>query len=509
MKLHQLSIPYRILQSLPGVIALAFIAVFGLGQVDVAMTGAIMGIVVVGAVSLVIAWQVAYYKRFEYELTADTFDIRSGVISRRNREIPYHRIQNVDISRTLIQRALGIAELRLETAGGGQSEAHLRYVGYAEAKRLQNEVRSRTRRAEAGEEPTAAGAPAPESPLTPLYEITDRDLGVLAVASFDLRVASILFVMLSFVAPSVLIDVVTAAPVDPIAIVLAVVLIVAIVSAILSGTGAIVNNWGFQLGRVGDELRYERGLLQRYDGSIPLDKVQTMIIGENVLMRYLSYATLTIETAGYAPGQGGAESARAVPISKRDRTVSISRQVEDFGELPSFSRPARQARLRYAWQYTIALGILTAMAFVVNWWFGIDYRWWVVLLGLPVIPIAAHYKWKHRGYALADEHVIMRSGFWRRRTHVVPYYRLQTVDFVQSVLQKRWGIATVIVDTAGSSGLVAGDPTAYDLAEREANELHERLAEELQESLRIRELRHRVLDEESPRRSKQGVRSVW
>ena len=509
MKLHQLSIPYRILQSLPGVVALGFVAVFALGQADFPMTTPVIGLVIMFAVAGVVGWQIAYWQRFEYELTSDTFDIRSGVISRRNREIPYQRIQNVDISRTLVQRALGIAEIRLETAGGGQSEAHLRYVGYDEAKRLQDEIRSRKRRTEQGDAEGVAPAPVVAPLTTPLYEISDRDLGVLAVASFDLRVASLLLVMLSFVAPSVLIDIVTAAPIDPIAIILAVVLVVAISSAILSGAGAIINNWGFTLGRAEDELRYERGLLQRFDGSIPLDKVQSVILGENVLMRMLGYASLTVETAGYAPGQGAAESARAVPISKRENTISIAQQVEDYGDEPMFSRPASQARLRYAWQYTIGVAILTAITFGLSVSFALDIAWWITGLLVAIVPFAAHYKWKHRGYALTDEHVLLRSGFWRRRTHVVPHYRIQTVDFSQTILQRRWGIATVIVDTAGSSGLVAGHPTAYDLSESEANELHERLADDLQESLRIRGLRQRVLDVKAPRRSEQGIRGSW
>lgn len=508
-KLHPLSIPYRIVQSLPGILVLAFFAVFALGQARPGLTAPVGGIVLVLGAGLVVAWQIAYYKRFEYELTSDTFDIRSGVISRRNREIPYRRVQNVDISRTLIQRVLGVAELRLETAGGGESEAHLRYVGYDEAKRLQEDIRSLTRRVELDE----TGTPRPPTDDVdeeiPLYEISDRDLGVLAAASFDLRVASLLLVVLSFVAPSVVIDIVLAAPIDPLAIILAVIMVVAILSAILSGTSAIVNNWGFILSRVGDELRYERGLLQRFDGSIPIDKVQTLILGENVVMRYFEYATLTVETAGYAPGQGAAESASAVPISKRDNTVSIAREVEDFGELPGFHRPARRARIRYAWQYTLGLGVLTAVAFGVQWWLDIDFSWWAVVFLAPLIPIAAHYKWLHRGYAFTDNYIIMRAGFWRRRTHVVPYYRIQTVDASQTILQRRWKIATVVVDTAGSSGLVGSDPTAYDLDQVHAELLHERLARELQRSFIIRHRRDRVLETDAPRRSMQGPRGTW
>lgn len=502
-KLHPLSVPYRIIQTAPSIILLVVFAGFAFGQFDPLFVVPLATLVIFAAIALVVGWQVAYYKRFEYELTRDTFDIRSGVISRRNREIPYRRIQNVDISRSLIQRAIGLAELRIETAGGGQSEAHLRYVGYDTAKHLQNEIRELTR----GTPTDVKEADRQTATGRPLYEITDKDLGVLAIASLDLRVASLLVVILSFTAPSIIIDLLFAAPIDPLVIIAAIIIVVLVGSAILSGASAIINNYGFILTQIGDELRYERGLLQRYDGSIPLDKVQTLIVTENVLMRQLRYASLTLETAGYAPGQGGGESARAVPISKFDNTLDIAHKIEEFGD-PSFTKPASQARIRYIWQYTLLLGVVAIIAFAVTWWFDIDVRWWVVLFLAPLIPVAGHLKWIHRGYAISDRYVLMRSGFWRRRTHIVPFYRIQTVDGVQSILQRRWGIATVVVDTAGSSGLISGDPTAYDLPTDVANELQDELSVQLQERLLARKRRDRMREIARPR-TYQGPRGSW
>jgi len=67
------------------------------------------------------------------------------VISRREREIPYRRSRtNVDVSRSVIQRALGVAAVDLETAGGGSStEGSIRFVTPDEATRLQREVQRR------------------------------------------------------------------------------------------------------------------------------------------------------------------------------------------------------------------------------------------------------------------------------------------------------------------------------------------------------------------------------
>ena len=482
MKLHPLSVPYRILQSAIGVFGLIVVLGIVVGQAEPGLASPVIAIGFIISVAAVIAWQVAYYRRFEYDLTSNTFDIASGVISRRIREIPYRRIQNVDISRTLVQRALGIAELRIETAGGTQSEAHLRYVGYQDAKHLQDEINTRTRGVASS---TGENGPEPRERGTTLFQITDSELIILGIASFDLRVLSFVAVILSITAPSAIYVLLFELPVGPIVVLSAAAIVVFIISGILSGGSAIFNNFGFTLSQSGDELRYERGLLQRYDGSIPLDKVQTLILRENIIKRKFGYASLTLETAGYAPGQQAAESASVVPIARRDRTLSIAREIEPFDHI-AFAHPARRARQRYTFQYLILASLLTIAAWAIVAYTVVDTWWYGVAITYVLAPIAAHLKWKHRGYAILENHVATRSGFWRRRTHIVPYYRIQTVDEVQTVLQRRWRISTVVIDTAGSSGIVEGNPTAYDLDEVEATDLRSALEQELQESLAAR-----------------------
>ncbi|PSQ46214.1 hypothetical protein BRD15_09665 [Halobacteriales archaeon SW_6_65_15] len=157
MKLHPLSIPYRAVSrgtSVGFTLIFVGLSLSGSDLLPVELTEPRLAALALVGVAAVAGWQYAYYRRFEYELTDEGLEIASGVVSRRNREIPLGRVQNVDISRNLVQRALGIAALDLETAGGGQTEASLRYVGYDEAKRLQREIQQRKRRLEA--EPSAS-----------------------------------------------------------------------------------------------------------------------------------------------------------------------------------------------------------------------------------------------------------------------------------------------------------------------------------------------------------------
>src|SRR5438270_6403930 len=81
----------------PGIVLLAFgsIALFGLAIV-----------------------RLVYEKRW-YAVSDRSLRIREGVVTVREMTVNFANIQNISISQGPIQRALGIADLRVDTAGGG------------------------------------------------------------------------------------------------------------------------------------------------------------------------------------------------------------------------------------------------------------------------------------------------------------------------------------------------------------------------------------------------------
>ena len=483
-RLHPLSIPYRVLEQGLG---LAFVLLvvgapaFGmvansLGTSLTAVLGAVLVVRVVG-------YGVAYYRRFEYELTADTFDIRSGVFARRDREIPLRRIQNVDISQNIVQRALGIAEVRLETAGGSSSEAHLKFVSVDRANRLQREI---SRLSRADEE----GSGEPETFET-LFEISDRELGLLAVVSTDLRIIPALFLGASLFAPSAaaMFDAemllygyqsVIGAVLGPLVTLAGIVLV-----GLLYGALNATLYYGFTLRGAADELRYERGLLQKYSGTIPLSKIQSLTLEENVLARALGYASLEIETAGQSGEGSQGSSQSAIPLATRERVLELTNSIEAVGDV-AFERPPKRARQRYAVRYAAVVAVLAGLARLGDAVVGLPFAWWLTLGALLLVPPAAHLKWRNRGYAVGENHVLTRNGFWVRQTKIVPYYRVQTVVSSATVFQRRRRLGTVTIDTAGARSLVGNDAKAVDVDDVTATQLREGVSGNLYTALRRR-----------------------
>lgn len=488
-RLSPLSIPYRAASTAARLGWVLVIATLGSAQVPGAGPMLVVG-VVVGVLALAGLYQFARWRRFEYHLTDDSFDIESGVFSRRTREIPLGRVQNVDTSRNAAQRALGLAALTIETAGGSESEASLRFVSEGEAERLREAIGQRKRRQEgAMNGDTSASEPTVDE--TELFSLTGKELVLLGVVSVDLRLLSLFSVGISVVAPQLARG---GGPRDPLFSLALTAPVVAaglvVVAALLSAAVSAGNYYGFRLSRAGDELRYARGLLSRYTGTIPLSKVQTVSISENVLARLIGYASLAVETAGYAPGDSGSES--AVPLARRERVLELAREVEPFGEV-NFERPPERARLRYVFRYAIAGLLLTGGAYAVDRFTGFSFAWYLVAGLVALAPVGAHLKWRNVGFAVLDDHVVLREGFWSRTTMVVPYYRVQTVVDSQTVFQRRRDLATVVVDTAGSGGLTGSDARALDIDADRAAELRETVADRLQGALEGRRSERRRL----------------
>jgi putative membrane protein len=471
MKLHPLSVPYRLLTR--GLNLAWAVLVGGIAFSDgnpLAVSGIVVLLVL--AVAVGIAYEVAYYRRFEYELTDDSLDIRSGVFSRREREIPLRRVQNVDVTRTFVARLLGLAEVDVETAGGGETEASLQYVGKAEAARLQDDIRKRRAREQAADESDALGGETVaevgdrDVEAETLFELSDRDLVLYGVLSFDPRLFSGVLASAPFLWPFVRDSVPLGKPgfVVVVALAVAATLALWVASAVLR----MVQFYDFRLRRVGDDLRYERGLLQRYDGTIPVSKLQTVSIEENVLMRRYGFASLAVETAGYAPGSspsGGSEA--AVPLATREDVFSLARTLEDFHEF-DLSRPPERARKRYVRRYALAVGGLTVVAFGVSQF--VEFPWYATLALLPLALPAARLAHANRGYDAGPEHGVTQAGFWRRQTRIVPYDRVQTTIRRQTVFQRRWDLTTVVLDTAGSRSIAGGDAAAIDRDDADADE---------------------------------------
>lgn len=83
------------------------------------------------------------YNRWFYEFTDSQLRVEKGIIWKRYSNIPYQRVQNVDITRGIIARICGFSSVNIQTAGysvpanaRGHSEGYIPAVDVKEAEKI-------------------------------------------------------------------------------------------------------------------------------------------------------------------------------------------------------------------------------------------------------------------------------------------------------------------------------------------------------------------------------------
>jgi len=357
-----------------------------------------------------------------YVIDGTELRINSGMLTKSSRRIPYERIQSVDIAEPLLARLAGLAELRIEMAGGKNSRSSLRFLPLAEARALRRLLLDRAH-GRTGEVHDESSEP-PEEQRELIAVVSPERVIIGTLLSLDF-----LFAILALV----------------------VVLVASIwfqqVIAFLGGLFAlgswiaqivgkrVLQQWGFTLSRDSRGLRIERGLLSRTSQTIPFDRVQGVAVEEPYVWRRLGWQRLEVDVAGYATASDDnttSTSSTLLPIADAQMAAYVLEQLVPGARPDDIERVAVPSR---------------------GWWFA---------------PIG----WRYRWIGSDDHAFVARSGWLQRTTDVVPHHKTQSVAMRQGPLQRMRRVATLDVHTP--KGPVDADGRHLDEADAR-RELFEQL----------------------------------
>jgi putative membrane protein len=298
-----------------------------------------------------------------------------------------------------------MAELRLDTAGA-EGSVRLAFLPLAEAVRLRSELLDRADVGERGEPPQ------PERDVT-LFRVEPLRLAV----SLCLRTG-----FLVSVASAALLVAFSLGTGEPLQL--------ALLFAALSGVASFwlrqLLVWGrFEIDETVQGLRVRSGLLSLRSQTVPLGRVQGVVVVEPLLWRLLGWARLDVTVAGVGGSDDDLEQqveSALMPVADRDE---VNRLVQRLLGVAPVAVPLVAAPRR---------------------------AWWLSPVGQRLLGVGVHH-----------DVVITRRGVLTTRTDVVPRRKIQSVRLLQGPLQRRLGLATTKINLP--SGPVAALAPHRDQAE--------------------------------------------
>lgn len=419
---------------------------------------------------------VAEYFTFTYTYGHDELIVRSGVFFRKERHVPYSRIQNIDANQGVLHRLLGLYGVMLESGSGAEPEASLSVLPESALNEMRARVfAGRTERdaAAAAVEPSAEPAPAAPAPRV-LVDLSLRDLalcglirgrgllmlaaifGVISQYGLEDRIAAdpdaqreeggriARFVMSFFEGPE-------SFDVTRVLLWLAILTVVVLVLRLASALQTIVMFYGFRMVLDGAELRLTFGLLTHVKATIPLERIQTITIREGALHRLFGVSSLRASTAGGGgPMMPAGGSRYLAPILPASAVAPLVRVLMPQADLDAVSwQPAHPRAFRRL--FTRKAGTALILSAAVLWFAGI----WTAAIAIVLLALAwtrARLEARHLGHSLSGAIFGFRSGWYMRQTTIAPVRKVQVVGINESPFDRRHRMAGLAVDTAGAGG---------------------------------------------------------
>ena len=433
------------------------------------------------AVGVLMAVSVLQYFTYRYRVGKDALSIRDGLLARNLREIPYSRIHNVVLHQSVLHRMFGVAEVRLESAGGQKPEAQMRVLRMDEALALESLVKHRGQVVQ-----TEAATVVPDSLLSlstaeviRLGVVSNRGMIVMAAAFgaawqvFPDRVITDFLKesgrQLSGYASHLHFGWATTTA-AAVALVLFALLLMRGLSVLL----ALVQYHGFRLSEEERRLTVQRGLLSKLRTSVARRRIQAWTLQESFLQRLLKRRSLRIDTAvAEQQGQGDQRALKELaPIATPEACDVLIQHLLPQAQWPRdqwIALPGKTWwRLFLPSALFFALLALVLFAWSQNAWALLPLLW------LPWSAFAAHQHARRAGYTVDENIVAIRGGWWSRWWRFAELDKLQALRLSRSPLDRRFGTASLWLDTAGAGNFVA--PLQIKLlAEADARALYQQL----------------------------------
>ena len=373
-----------------GLLLLAVVGQQGLRDASPEAVLAVLGVGVPAGV--LVGW--LSWRAMRYRVTDTELQVDSGVLTKRSRRVPLARVQAVDVVRPFYARLLGLAELRLEVVGGsGDAEAPLAFLSEDSARRLRSRLLDLSSGRAAGADPDAAAPPE-----RVLVQVPTGPLVASTLLGPPLVVAVLLLVVLL---GTLLVDALAAGAV--------------LVGGVplLFGAGSfavrrILSEYGFTVAESADGLRLRHGLLDTRSQTIPAGRVQAVRLREPLLWRPFGWVRVEVDVAGYSGGsEEQAATGALLPVAPRQLAQDLVARVLG-GPLPE---PDRVAPPAARWRAPLQVRRLRV---------GVDAR-----------------------------HLVTTSGVLTTTTDVAPLAKVQSLRTTQGPYERRLGLASLHVDTAG------------------------------------------------------------
>jgi putative membrane protein len=432
-------------------------------------------------ISLMFVAAVWSFKVYRFRFSDNNVEIRSGIFSKKQLNLPFERIQNVKLEQPVYYRLTGFACLQLDTAGSAKQEAKLVALPLALAEQLKQLILSyksdqppttqhKVESQHTDENLGSVSKQTQEQQVEHEQLLNRRSLGDLVIHGIT---SNRIWIILGGLAPfydrlaDKLSQVVAGLGIDFKELfnlethaawqvglyAMSLTMLVMLVMLSFSIIGSIVSFYGYTLSKSGNRYIRRSGLLTKHEVSMPLSRLQLVIQKQDWLDLVLKRINLKLEQSNAHLSQVDTSATNSKIVVPSVTPMQSKTLIDDlFPDNQLFSI----AFMPISGFYLVRnIGYILLPLFVLLESFALyhhNIKLAAILLGLFAVMSTQFYlRWRRWGVAFDEKYVYLRRGIIGTDYYCFPAYKVQQSQFKQSVMMKKRQLASVKLILASGS----------------------------------------------------------
>ncbi len=425
-------------------------------------------------VIITIVWDIISYLCFTYSIEDKQIVIKKGVIFKKVIHVPFARIQSIEHSQFFLFRPFDVEKLQINNASKSGSHDQIilsavkTYVGaILEEKHKQYQTQDVDVNDDVEQPDVEKIEDNNQEEIThgyAQYKISTRDIALYTFTSF--RVFITMFLIAHITHGAVLdfaISIYQKGFGSNLVSLIAFSIMAIIIALLLSFIYTMFQFYDFTLVKEGKYLEYEKGLFTRNKVRLSIDRIQSVLVEQNVMGKLLKIMTVKIIMASDGSDE---ESSQAVvlPILNSHKYAEM---MNDFFEwIPLKTVEKFNVRKRSIWLFFRNFDWILLIIPIVIYFIG----WTTLSYSLVVIGVFtffytlgnAYFKYRVSSIGLTgdakDDYLIVSNGFlFKQRTYYVGWHEIQSMRFESSVFMKRNNLAHIVIRIRkGDSAQITG-----------------------------------------------------
>lgn len=424
---------------------------------------------------LFIGYGILDWLRFTYRIEEGELRIESGIFIRKKRYIRFERIHSIDKTEGILQRLFGLVKLKVETAGssGDLADATLTAIAKDEAERINNIFhelkRGKTRlENEIDAEDTEYQVPEEAEALQGIFQQSFKELFIMAATSGGVGVvfsgAIAFFGQFDEVIPYSRLFTGFEQAVKGSVAFIAILVVFGLLFAYIIATASIVLKYAFfTVKKHEDKIIISRGLLERRQLTIPLEKIQAIRIAENLVRQPLGYASVYVEYAGGSILDKESSNIMLFPLIKKEKIEELIQTfIPEYQiDVPINPLPKRSFKRYVLRMWLILIPVTAICSFVFRPW------GFISILLLPLGALWGYLGYRGAGWNISGNQLQLRFRILSKHTFFFQKNRIQAVYSEISPFQKKTELASISAVVKSGAGPRAGKVVDLEAADSE------------------------------------------